>query len=195
MAQHGPRWRRACTSRLGIIMHPTLDRSRWPARLKRRDDWTVVPNLVDSAGTRDTFTWAAARHLPVVTATVSADHRAVNGHQAGPFRSRRPPPSGTGAPVTRAEIREAVVRILVRIAPESRGQALAPSVSLRDQLDIDSMDVAQLRDRAPRGARRRDPRGRLRQARDAGRNRGVPRRTSALIRRDPVPEVRKYEDR
>jgi acyl carrier protein len=43
--------------------------------------------------------------------------------------------------VTRAEIREAVVRILARIAPESRGQALAPGVSLRDQLDLDSMDA------------------------------------------------------
>lgn len=43
--------------------------------------------------------------------------------------------------MTNAEIKDAVVRILTRIAPEARGQALAPSVSLRDQLDLDSMDA------------------------------------------------------
>jgi acyl carrier protein len=43
--------------------------------------------------------------------------------------------------VTNAEISAAVVRILGTIAPEARGQALAPSVNLRDQLDLDSMDV------------------------------------------------------
>jgi acyl carrier protein len=43
--------------------------------------------------------------------------------------------------VTEAEIRDAVVRILAKIAPEARGQALAPAVSLRDQLDLDSMDA------------------------------------------------------
>jgi len=43
--------------------------------------------------------------------------------------------------VTNAEIRDAVVRILATIAPEARGQTLAPSVNLRDQLDLDSMDV------------------------------------------------------
>ena len=43
--------------------------------------------------------------------------------------------------MTNAEIRDAVVRVLSTIAPEARGQALAPSVNLRDQLDLDSMDV------------------------------------------------------
>ena len=43
--------------------------------------------------------------------------------------------------MTNAEIRDAVVRVLATIAPEARGQALAPSVNLRDQLDLDSMDV------------------------------------------------------
>lgn len=43
--------------------------------------------------------------------------------------------------MTNAEIRDAVVRMLATIAPEARGQALAPSVNLRDQLDLDSMDV------------------------------------------------------
>lgn len=43
--------------------------------------------------------------------------------------------------MTNAEIRDAVIRILAKIAPEVRGQALAPSISLRDQLDLDSMDA------------------------------------------------------
>ena len=43
--------------------------------------------------------------------------------------------------MTDTEIRDAVVRMLATIAPEARGQALAPSVNLRDQLDLDSMDV------------------------------------------------------
>jgi acetyl-CoA synthetase len=79
-------WRCACTRCLSIIMHPTLDRSRWPALLKRREDWTVVPNLVDYAGTRDTFTWAAARHLldglPGGRG-LNIAHEAVDRHAAG----------------------------------------------------------------------------------------------------------------
>ena len=43
--------------------------------------------------------------------------------------------------MTNADIRDAVVRMLATIAPEARGHALAPSVNLRDQLDLDSMDV------------------------------------------------------
>ena len=43
--------------------------------------------------------------------------------------------------MTNAEIRGAVLRILAKIAPEARAQALTPSVSLRDQLDLDSMDA------------------------------------------------------
>lgn len=43
--------------------------------------------------------------------------------------------------MTNAEIKDAVLRILARIAPEARGQDLAPSVNLRDQLDLDSMDA------------------------------------------------------
>lgn len=43
--------------------------------------------------------------------------------------------------MTDADIKGTVVRLLTRIAPEARGQALAPSVSLRDQLDLDSMDT------------------------------------------------------
>jgi acyl carrier protein len=40
--------------------------------------------------------------------------------------------------VTHAEIRDAVLKALATIAPETRGQDLAPSVNLRDQLDLDS---------------------------------------------------------
>lgn len=43
--------------------------------------------------------------------------------------------------MTNAEIKDAVLRILAKIAPEARGQDLAPSVNLRDQLDLDSMDA------------------------------------------------------
>ena len=43
--------------------------------------------------------------------------------------------------MTHAEIKDAVLRILATIAPEVRGQDLAPSVSLREQLDLDSMDA------------------------------------------------------
>lgn len=43
--------------------------------------------------------------------------------------------------MTDAEIKDAVVRTLAKIAPEARGQALASSVNLREQLDLDSMDA------------------------------------------------------
>lgn len=43
--------------------------------------------------------------------------------------------------MTDAEIKNAVDRTLAKIAPEARGQALAPSVNLREQLDLDSMDA------------------------------------------------------
>ena len=42
--------------------------------------------------------------------------------------------------MTDTDLKATVVRLLTRIAPEARGQALAPGVSLRDQLDLDSMD-------------------------------------------------------
>ena len=43
--------------------------------------------------------------------------------------------------MTNAEIKDAVVRMLTSIAPEARGEALTPTVNLRDQLDLDSMDA------------------------------------------------------
>lgn len=43
--------------------------------------------------------------------------------------------------MTNEEIKSAVIRILTTIAPEARGLALIPTVNLRDQLDLDSMDV------------------------------------------------------
>jgi acyl carrier protein len=43
--------------------------------------------------------------------------------------------------MTRAEVREAVVRVLARIAPEVRGVALDEDATLREQLDLDSMDA------------------------------------------------------
>jgi len=43
--------------------------------------------------------------------------------------------------VTDAELRELVVRTLTKIAPEAAREPLDPAVSLRDQLDLDSMDA------------------------------------------------------
>jgi acyl carrier protein len=42
--------------------------------------------------------------------------------------------------MTEAQIRDVVLSALGRIAPEADLSALAPDVSFRDQLDIDSMD-------------------------------------------------------
>jgi acyl carrier protein len=48
--------------------------------------------------------------------------------------------SGTGATVTRDELRGVVVAELRRIAPELDPKALRLDAPLRDQVDIDSMD-------------------------------------------------------
>ena len=42
--------------------------------------------------------------------------------------------------MTRDEIREIILRVLGGIAPEADFNAIDPGVSLRDQLDIDSVD-------------------------------------------------------
>lgn len=42
--------------------------------------------------------------------------------------------------MTDNQIREVVLRVLGRIAPEADLSAIDPGVSLRDQLDIDSVD-------------------------------------------------------
>ena len=43
--------------------------------------------------------------------------------------------------MTRDEIRATVLRALGEIAPEADLASLAPDVGLRDQLDLDSMDI------------------------------------------------------
>jgi acyl carrier protein len=43
--------------------------------------------------------------------------------------------------VTETEIRATVLRLLGEIAPEADLGAIRPDVDLRDQLDLDSMDV------------------------------------------------------
>jgi len=43
--------------------------------------------------------------------------------------------------MTRDEIKEAVLRALSDVAPEADPATLRPDVGLRDQLDIDSMDL------------------------------------------------------
>lgn len=42
--------------------------------------------------------------------------------------------------MTTTEIRDTIVRVLQRIAPEADLATLAPDVEFRDQLDIDSFD-------------------------------------------------------
>jgi acyl carrier protein len=43
--------------------------------------------------------------------------------------------------MTREEIRATVLRALGEIAPEADLASLAPDIGLRDQLDLDSMDI------------------------------------------------------
>jgi acyl carrier protein len=43
--------------------------------------------------------------------------------------------------VTRGEIRASVLRVLGDIAPEADLSAMRPDVDIRDQLDVDSMDL------------------------------------------------------
>jgi acyl carrier protein len=43
--------------------------------------------------------------------------------------------------VTADEVRNAVTRVLTTIAPEARGQPIAPAANLREHLDLDSMDA------------------------------------------------------
>jgi acyl carrier protein len=43
--------------------------------------------------------------------------------------------------MTRDEIRATVLRVLGEIAPEADLASLAPEIGLRDQLDLDSMDI------------------------------------------------------
>jgi acyl carrier protein len=42
--------------------------------------------------------------------------------------------------MTRDELRQVVVRVLLDVAPEVRADALDPAASLRDTLDLDSVD-------------------------------------------------------
>jgi acyl carrier protein len=42
--------------------------------------------------------------------------------------------------VTRAEVKQAVFEALMAVAPEARPSEIDPSASLREELDIDSMD-------------------------------------------------------
>lgn len=43
--------------------------------------------------------------------------------------------------MTRDQIRTAVLGAIAKVAPEAKHQPLAPGVNLRDQLDLDSMDL------------------------------------------------------
>lgn len=43
--------------------------------------------------------------------------------------------------MTTSDIREAVLRALTKVAPEARGVSMAGGVPLRDELDLDSMDM------------------------------------------------------
>ena len=43
--------------------------------------------------------------------------------------------------MTRDEIRDGIFRALAQVAPEADASRIKPNVRLRDQLDIDSMDL------------------------------------------------------
>ena len=43
--------------------------------------------------------------------------------------------------MTRAEVRDGILRALAQIAPEADLSRVTPDLRLRDQLDIDSMDL------------------------------------------------------
>ncbi len=42
--------------------------------------------------------------------------------------------------MTKAQLEEAVLQALFSVAPDAEGEHIDPAASLRDQLDIDSMD-------------------------------------------------------
>lgn len=46
--------------------------------------------------------------------------------------------------MTVTDIRDAVLRAVAKVAPEAKAMPLAPDVNLRDQLDLDSMDMLNL---------------------------------------------------
>jgi acyl carrier protein len=56
------------------------------------------------------------------------------------FISRRSIVARAGTIMTREQIKEIIFRVLGEIAPEMNPTQIKPDVSLRDQLDIDSMD-------------------------------------------------------
>lgn len=107
-------------------MRSTLD--RWPPLTKRREDWRVVPNLVDYDQTRTGFSWQAARGLldglPGGRG-LNIAYEAVDRHVSG----------AKGVRVAFRWIARST------IAPEARGQPIAPAANLREQLDLDSMDA------------------------------------------------------
>ena len=79
---------------------------------------------------------------PVVTATLSADHRVTDGHRGGALpRRRRPPSPGAGEAMTSDEIRRRSCRACsARSRPRPTRRRSGRDVGLRDQLDLDSMD-------------------------------------------------------
>jgi acyl carrier protein len=88
--------------------------------------------------------WVASGKIEarsVLTATLSADHRATDGHRGGLFLTTvdRTAANAREA-ITRDEIKSTVVDALTRVAPEIDPASIQSSVSFRDQLDLDSMD-------------------------------------------------------
>ncbi|RPI53253.1 MAG: acetate--CoA ligase [Acidobacteria bacterium] len=67
-------------------MQTLVDENRWPTLTKPREEWRVVPNLVDYDETRRTFTWQGARELldglPGGRG-LNIAHEAVDRHAAG----------------------------------------------------------------------------------------------------------------
>ena len=102
-------------------------------------------------------------------------------------RRRRPTAPGARGPMSRDEIKEAVLRALSDVAPEADPSTLRTDVDLRDQLDIDSMDflnfVIGIHEQRPG----RHPGGRLPTPPDPGRRRRLRRREDGVVNTRPVP--------
>ena len=83
--------------------------------------------------------------------------------------------------MTRDDIRATVLRVLGDIAPEADLAALRPDRELRDELDLDSMDILNAVIALHRAARHRHPRGRLRAPCDPRRRGRVSRRQAGRM--------------
>ena len=89
--------------------------------------------------------WAENGMLGIRPVVMRHSGRGPSRHGRAPRRSvsgrAQPLFAGAGKPMTEAEIRETIFKLLGRIAPEADFSTLAPDDNLRRTLDIDSFDA------------------------------------------------------